>query len=216
MRTKTRYKVPITAAVIGTLLLLPAAASAQKDAGKAVITAGAGYSILGMSASFVSNTNDSTNNDHFTSNPYVVASADIGLAKIFSLGPSYGRQSMIYYYDGYSPSRNAHIRFTDKFIRNNFGLRALFHFGKKESVDMYAGVRLGYTVWNVSTTNDNVNYEPKYGGVPWAVRVNLKNTHYTAQAIFGVRYFFNDYIGINGEVSIGPPGVFMFGLNLKF
>jgi hypothetical protein len=109
-----------------------------------------------------------------------------------------------------------HISVFRIFIRNNFALRALFHFGKNESVDMYAGVRLGYTVWNVSSTNDNVNYEPKYGSVPWAVRVNLKNTHYTAQAIFGVRYFFNDYFGINGEVSIGPPGVFMFGLNLKF
>lgn len=188
---------------------------AQNEAGKSVITLGAGYSILGMSASFKANTDDSANTDHFTSNPFLTGSYDIGLGKIFSLGLSYSHQSFRYYYDGYSPSRAENVRYTDKFTRTNYGLRALFHFGKKESTDVYAGVRLGYTVWGTSTNNENIGHKPQ-DIVPWALRVNYKNTHYTGQAIFGLRYFFNDHIGINGEISVGPPGLFMLGLNGRF
>lgn len=215
MKSKLKIKVPAAGLVAGALCFAPARMQAQKTPGQTVITAGAGYSLLGMNASFISNTNDSTNNDHVTSNPFLEGSVDIGVARIFSLGPSYSRQSVLYYYDGYSPSRHAHVRMRDKFVRNNYALRALFHFGKKESLDMYAGVRLGYTVWNLSTTNDNAGYEPENGGVPWAVRVNLKNTHYTAQALYGFRYFFNSFIGINAEVGIGPPGIAMLGLNIR-
>ncbi|MGQ0828543.1 MAG: hypothetical protein ACT4ON_09130 [Bacteroidota bacterium] len=207
--------------MMGLLTSAPNSLIAQKKLGESVITVGAGYSILGIASSInVNNDTNSLLHDNFVANPFLVGSYDIGLAEIVSLGLSYSYQSFRYTYDGYSRSRNnAKVRFTDKFTRTNYGLRLLFHFGKKETVDMYSGIRLGYTVWGISTDNDQYSdYKPEdaKGAVPWALRVNIKNTHYTGQAIFGIRYFFTKNLGFNWEIGIGPPGLFMLGLNLKF
>jgi hypothetical protein len=217
MSIKRTLIIPVTAIAMGCAFLHPMEAIAQKEAGKVVITGGAGVSLIGLASSFTINTDG--DNDHFRANPFLTGSVDVGVAKIFSLGLSYSNQYMIYTYHGDKATGKEAVWYSDKFVRNHYGLRALFHFGKKEKVDMYAGARLGISVWNISTTNNQYSdYQPEdaKGGVPWALRVNLKNTHYTAQAIYGFRYFFNEHIGINFEIGIGPPGLLMFGLNGKF
>ncbi|MBL7884477.1 MAG: hypothetical protein JNL69_10445 [Bacteroidia bacterium] len=191
-------------------------AYSQKKLGESTITVGGGISLIGTASSITANGN--SRNDEFRSIPFLVASYDVGLSELLSLGASYSRQEYRYYYDYYDVQYSLFInRETDRYVRENYGLRVLFHFGKKETLDMYAGVRLGLTVWNINSTNPNNEYKPENNSdTPWSLRVNVKNTHYTAQALYGFRYYFSKNVGLNFEVGIGPPGLIMLGLNIRY
>ncbi|NJO69913.1 MAG: hypothetical protein HC830_12085 [Bacteroidetes bacterium] len=45
-----------------------------------------------------------------------------------------------------------------KINRLNVAARALFHYGNSGKIDMYSGLRLGYTNWGVSTNSKDPDY----------------------------------------------------------
>ncbi|MGZ4034423.1 MAG: hypothetical protein ACXVPU_18125 [Bacteroidia bacterium] len=191
----------------------------QKKLGETVISGDVGISPMGTFASIGANSNAS--DDVFRAGPVYLGNIDIGITKLMSIGPSFSYQSFRYSYDH---STNAgYIRCTDITTRNTYGGRLLFHFGKsdKESIDFYAGVRVAYKDWGLSSNNPDPTYATTNTyeeNQPFAIRVPLKASHdfhFTAQAIYGFRYYFSKYAGFNFEVSIGGPVFFSVGLQAK-
>ncbi|MGQ0828541.1 MAG: hypothetical protein ACT4ON_09120 [Bacteroidota bacterium] len=198
------------------ILLNPTTVTAQKKPGESVITAGAGLSMIGIASSIVVN---NLVDEELKVSPTFSGHYDIGLTDFFSLGvaATYQRFKLSYTQDVYNSSGFERVgHYQDKLIRTNYGVRAMFHFAKNEKIDMYAGPRIGYTIWKKSTSNPDTTYIIENNN-PWALRLSTaSNIGYTAQALFGMRFFFNEYVGINYEVSIGAPTFLTVGINGKF
>ncbi|MGQ0828542.1 MAG: hypothetical protein ACT4ON_09125 [Bacteroidota bacterium] len=190
---------------------------AQKKLGESVITAGAGLSMIGVSSSMVVNGGQGTH--ELKVSPAFSGHYDVGLATFFSLGFAATHQTfkLYYHYNVYNAAGESVTEYyVDKLARTNYGLRAMFHFGENEKIDMYAGPRIGYTIWNISTNNPDTAFVVE-NNQNWALRTSVKsNVGYTVQALFGMRFFFNKYVGINYEVSIGAPTFLTVGINGKF
>jgi hypothetical protein len=199
-------------------VMIPKDSFSQRRLGQTVITANAGISPMAIISSMGANANVS--NDVFRSTPVYIAHMDIGITKVISIGPSMSYQSFRYYYD--QSTNYGVIRSRDITTRANYGGRLLFHFGKKEreNFDVYAGVRVGCSVWNLSTTNPSSSYliDDYERNQPWGIRVPLKardEYRFSVQALYGFRYYFSKFLGINFEFSIGSPVLFSVGLNAK-
>lgn len=168
---------------------------AQNETYKSTICVNGGFSLVGT---IISAANGET-----TSVPAIQVTYDRGISNWFSLGGAVSYQSMkIDYTDvdfgNYKTSLN----------RLNFALRALFHYANSGKVDLYSGLRLGYTNWNVSSTSTDPDYDPEsvFKGGGFAPQVIL----------FGFRGYFTDHIGLNSELTVGAPHYFSIGLNYRF
>jgi len=183
-------------------------AKAQKNQNELVISAGAGYSV-GVSIvklAINSSLNASGLNDaKFI--PPLVGNIDYGVADNFSLGFSYT-------HTGFSSVESATVNDTlyraDVGLRRaNIALRPLFHFGPDETVDIYFGGRLGYSLWKGS-------YEIRdtYGNNR-ADDVNIPSL-FNFGIVFGVRKYFNENIGVNFDINFGNgPYLLAGGLAYK-
>lgn len=176
-------------------LFLSHSIQAQNDTYKSTICVNGGFSLVGTIISAVDGKTSSV--------PAIQVTYDYGLNKWFSLGGAASYQSMkINYtdldYGSYTTSLN----------RLNVALRALFHYANSGKVDLYSGLRLGYTNWNVSTTSTDPDYDPNsvFNGGGFAPQVIL----------FGFRGYFSEHIGLNSELTIGAPHYFSVGLNYRF
>jgi hypothetical protein len=136
----------------------------------------------------------------------LIANYDYGIASKFSLGAAFSYQQMTLEYKDTDTSNNQTFNYKDKLSRTNVGLRPLFHFGENENLDTYFGFRLSMTFWDHSSNN------PRVTGSSTDIWNSGKLRF---QALFGARYFFNDFLGFNGEVAIGPPYYAAMGLNLR-
>ncbi|MCD6557194.1 MAG: hypothetical protein J7K64_08385 [Bacteroidales bacterium] len=97
--------------------------------------------------------------------------------------------------------------------RMNFALRALFHYGNSDKLDMYSGIRLGMTNWgfDYDVPTDDPTLEALQGSN------SLTGFHFSPQLVaFGVRGYFTDNIGANLEFAIGSPYYMMGGVNYRF
>jgi hypothetical protein len=177
--------------------------SAQKYAGQLNVTAGASFSMTGLLFTTLNNSIGNNTTVNTTSLPGLNGMLDYGISDRFSVGAAY-------YYQSWSgdwsevDSNGVNQNFDYSIKRQNVGLRALFHFGDNENLDTYAGARFGYSFWSTKTNSTG----------------NLDFGRFTSrlwpQAIFGMRYFFSDFIGVNAEFAVGPPYYMMFGLNARF
>lgn len=204
--------------IIALLTMIPSISFSQKKGGQIVISADAGISPMGVFASMGANSN--ANTDVFRASPVYLGNIDVGITKLISVGVSSSYQSFRYYYD--HSTNMGLIRCKDVTTRASYGGRLLFHFAKedKEKIDAYAGVRVGYADWNLSTTNPSVDYTVKdyEDNQPWGLRLPLSERHdfhFTAQVLYGFRYNFSKFAGMNFEVSIGGPVFFAVGLQTK-
>ena len=107
---------------------------------------------------------------------------------------------------------NASISYNDSANLNQYtlGIRKYrilgkmnYHFATTESIDPYftIGAGLKKTTFYDNGTNNN---EFSFNLVPVAIRFGV-----------GVRYFFNDFIGLNAEVGLGGP-LMQVGVSVKF
>lgn len=132
---------------------------------------------------------------------------DYGIAESFSIGAAFSYQSWTFGYNEYTKDSVTYKGdFKDRASRINFGIRPLFHFGSNENLDTYVGARLSFTQWSYISDSQNDKSESDiFGANPIKF-----------QALFGMRYFANDFIGFNMEFAVGPTYFAMFGLNLRF
>jgi hypothetical protein len=187
---------------------------AQKKKGQSTVTVGVGESIAGAIVSTYEkavvaaiNVFDPSINAKSTSIPAIFGSYDYSLTDIFSLGLAGSYQSWKVSIPAYNDGTTAYGASSLNITRTNFALRPLFHFGKNEDLDMYAGLRLGYTMWSTKITSTD----------PIVIGTGFGHGNAIAPAaLFGLRYFFTKNIGANFEISLGAPYAVALGVNARF
>ncbi len=182
---------------------------AQGDHSNA-LTVNAGFSLVGNIFSLPDATGAGDIGSYST--PAFQIGYDHFMIDWFSLGAAVSFQQMGIKYESYVDTDGTIVDGELKIIRMNFAARALFHYVNRDRLDLFSGLRLGFTNWNISedfTTNDG-SYD--YGDV-----FNFSGTNFSPQVIlFGVRGYFTDNFGANMELCAGAPYYFSLGLNYKF
>lgn len=204
----------LIAALFLNAVLFPGKIFAQKEQGQSVVSAGVGYSLVGIIFSTLKNAVNTapTSKVSSTSIPVIAVGYDYGISDKFSIGGAYTYQDLKIKYDSYQDTTTGQIFYGDyynKLSRQNFGVRMLFHFSNNESLDLYSGLRLGYSMWSHQTNNPSMKSGNSLDDAFFRNRI-------WPQAIFGMRYFFGDMLGINTEFAIGPTYFIMVGAALRF
>jgi len=95
--------------------------------------------------------------------------------------------------------------------RFNYALRALFHYGKFKRIDMYSGLRIGFTHWTISTSG---SLDPYFNVT--SILVYSGYAVFAPQIIlYGIRFYITDHIGLNTELCFGSPYYWSYGLNYR-
>lgn len=194
-------------------LAKPEQAAAQKYQGQAVVTGGAGYSVTGILLGFISDGLDATGTINSTKTPVIIGGLDYGLSDRFSLGAVYTYQGVTVKYNTYETTDvNGNIitvsgDFKDRLTRQSIGIRPLFHFGDNDDLDMYAGARFSYVFWNYNSDRTDVNVNDLF---------KLFGSPIKPQALFGMRYFVTENVGLGTEFAIGATYFISVGLHARF
>ncbi|MGL4597523.1 MAG: outer membrane beta-barrel protein [Bacteroidia bacterium] len=196
----------VAAVLVATGIFAPNA-SAQKYQGQMNITAGGAFSLTGLVGTAVTSAVN-TANGRASATPGLAGMFDYGVSDRFSIGAAYNFQQFTVKFSSYVNDNGNTVNGDFKYsvTRQNIGLRALFHFGDNDDLDTYAGARFGYTLWNTNTNAPGLSLGDE----------KFFRSRLWPQALFGMRYYFTENIGVNAEFAIGPPYYMMFGLNFRF
>lgn len=183
---------------------------AQKYKGEVVISPQAGFSLVGsvVRISFKVSDYDITGLKTRVT-PGLTGNIDVGLTDRISLGAAYFVQYAKAEWSAYTDSvADTTYRGDFKFgaLRTNYGFRMLLHFGSNDAIDPYFGFRFGYGQWKFSGSTTAVElYDKRYF-----------KKGFTIQAVFGARYYFLPFLGVNAEVAFGYPYFLTTGISFKF
>ncbi len=209
-----KLSIVLLSAALCFAMLKPQAAMAQKEKGQSVVTVGAGASLVGILFKAITTpVNSSGGSAKFSSTPAILAMYDFGVTDRFSIGAAFSYQSFTGTFTDWAYDNSlggvSVATFKDRVTRLNYAVRPLFHLGNNDDMDMYIGPRIGMTQWTFSSNNPDPYYDSGdfYDGFTSRIRV---------QVLYGIRYFFNEHIGLNGEIAIGTPYYMMGGINFKF
>ena len=200
--------------LVGFSTFAPQYANAQKIKGQTVVTAGAGYSLVGALMTLISDGLNTSGTVTSTKTPVIIGGIDYGITDHFSLGAVYTYQGVSANYNSYTDYDTLGYpvtiqgSFTDRITRQSIGVRPLFHFGESENLDLYAGARFSYVWWNyISDTRKDLAQNDIFEGFGSPIK---------PQAIFGMRYNFMPALGFNAEFAIGSTYFMMVGINARF
>lgn len=208
-------------------LLATGALTAQSDAYQNTFTVNAGFSLVGAVVDLL----DGEDLDEFdgeqeelndlqgqftgSSGPAIQVNYDRAIANWFSLGGgvSYQRFNFDINNLGYTNSDDERINidFVNADInRLNISLRALFHYGNKNRMDLYSGFRVGLTAWGTDIQSEDDQFEDDleasgFIGINPAIQI----------IPFALRGYVTENIGLNFETAIGAPHFFSIGLNYR-
>lgn len=202
----------VTACAVAFAVLVPTQAFAQKYRGQTVIGTNGAFSLVGAVVFGAFNITDrAIEGFNARATPGISTSIDVGLTPRFSVGGAYFVQSASAEWTSYTDT--AGNTYTGEYYirlkRENFGLRALFHFGAEDDFDPYFGVRLGMSRWTSEIkieTGSNIDLFDE----------TVFRNRFLPQAIFGVRYFFLPFLGVNTEIAVGFPYYLSLGVNFRF
>lgn len=206
-----RKLLTIAGAAILMAVLTPTQAVAQKYLGQTVVGTNAGFSLVGALLTTTFNAADRVTGLDARVTPGISTSVDVGLAPRFSIGGAYFIQSAHAEWSQYTDTAGiVHTgEYEMRLTRHNIGIRALFHFGDNDDFDPYFGVRIGMARWTYSTNVDGADDLGLFDETVFRNRV-------LPQALFGVRYFFLPFLGVNAEIAIGFPYYLSTGINFRF
>ena len=196
---------------MGAFMLLSATTFSQQEQGQSVVSGGVGYSLIG--AIFSADVSGQTTVENFSS-PVICASYDYGITENFSLGGALGWQRMGQDWSDYTwldiDENGDLVEVTEDFeyrlTRTAIGARALFHYGKKENLDLYSGARVNYVIWDVDATTTDQDWLDGNGQV--------SGVGFQLIAIGG-RAYFNEMLGANFELAFGAPYLLAVGVCAK-
>jgi hypothetical protein len=152
-----------------------------------------------------------------TATPTFGLSYDYGFSKLFSLGISFGYNSLsvssnnLAYIDANGTTRTDGI-FDLNLRRFNIAIRPLFHYGKNPKLDMYSGLRLGISSWSGGLDTNIPELETDEIAASSFLGINPG----VALIPFGLRYYFTDNFGAGFETHIGPPYWGNIQVNYRF
>ena len=199
--------------LVGFSTFAPQYANAQKIKGQTVVTAGAGYSLVGLFMGAISTGLNTIGDVNSTKTPVIIGGLDYGITDHFSLGAVYTYQGVSANYNSYTDYDTLgpvtiQGSFTDRITRQSIGVRPLFHFGESEKLDLYTGARFSYVWWNYkSDGRTDLSSSDIFEGFGSPIK---------PQAIFGMRYNFMPALGFNAEFAIGSTYYMMVGINARF
>lgn len=185
-------------------LLFSNQANAQRAQNEVVITAGLGYSVsMSLIKGAINTGLKAADLNQIKAIPLINGMVDYGVNENFSIGGAYTFHQWDWedqYTDTLGVTTMGHVNVA----RHNVGARGLFHFGSNDNIDMYAGARVGYSLWRIATDGSNSNGES-------ASDFTAPSAVFSAQALFGARAYFNDFIGANVEIGLGTAPYFIAG-----
>ncbi len=148
----------------------------------------------------------------YTSIPTIQVSSEYYFGKVFSLGFAAATQYHNVYISDFeyridTIDYNMDVAFG--FRRNNFGIITHFSYLNKEKINIYSGVRLGFSQYKFSVSNLNNTI---------ISNLNLFDFVWLSGQVtlIGVRAYILDNIGINSELSIGAPYFITLGAQYRF
>ncbi len=167
------------------------------------------------------------------STPALQANFEYKITPKISLGAAYSYQSFSAEYTGWVYKEGIIFDMGIKLKRANYAARVFYHYGNFKKADIYSGVRLGYTIWSLTANvhTPNINASEVVPGVnQYLGYINftlLPGVDYETPKVsfgifapqlvlFGYRYYFNDYIGLNAELTFGAPHFISAGLVVRF
>lgn len=185
-------------------ILFSGNANAQRAQNEVVITAGVGYSLgLSILKTGINASLTTAGLNKMKTVPIINGMVDYGITENFSIGGAYSFHQWNWQ-DQYTDSVGVTTIGNVNVARHNVGARGLFHFGSNDNVDMYAGARIGYSLWRLKADAANTEGES-------ASEFAAPSGIFTAQALFGARAYFNEFIGANVEVGVGTAPYFVAG-----
>ena len=199
-------------AVLAGIMLAGAAThcSAQKYKGEVVINTNSALSLVGATMRIALRVADYKIEGLDTKvSPALSGTIDVGVTDRISVGIGYFYQSAQASWTRFTNPLNDSVYYGDfsfSAYRNNYGARVLLHLGNNDKVDPYFGFRFGYGMWKFSGGVNDIDIIDKR---------KFKNI-FTLQAVFGFRYYFLPFLGVNSELAFGFPYFLSAGLSWKF
>ncbi len=146
--------------------------------------------------------------------PAIQINYDYAVAKWFSIGGGVSFQSLGFdvsdfaYTNDETNERTTASAISADINRFNVAVRALFHYGNSNRVDMYSGFRIGATRYGlkVETTNQSIKDDLGTGFMLPSVQI----------IPFALRGYVTENIGISFETAILGPHALALGLNYRF
>lgn len=137
--------------------------------------------------------------------PVFMISYDKRLERRFSIGAAFSYQ---HFNLSSSDTAGAFTVETANVNRIHFNVRSLIHYGKKDKVDMYSGIKLGYFMQTVQDRTGT----PYYNAMQ-----NMAFNRVTLGLVpFGIRWFVHEDFGISFETSLGRATAFQLGANYRW
>ncbi len=203
------------------LLSISTLVHAQEDnfSPRHTLTAQYGYGWFGLLNNHqgdIEISNDRTGNTqlytaNFDGSAATTIAYDYRFGRIFSLGGAVGFQSIDI--NGFRDSEtNESISGAIDINRIFLSGRTLFHYGKNPKWDLYSGVRVGATLWNVDSSVDQDDFTLGTGvsfGSGTAVIPHL------VPIPFGFKYYPDDRIMLGAELAVGSPHVIAFQVGVR-
>jgi hypothetical protein len=185
--------------------------SAQNGDYKQNIYAGAGFSLVG--GLFDALGSDTSGAFTTSSLPAIQFNYDYALTPKISVGAAFSYQAFgfdVMDYTFVDASQNSVTEdFSANLRRTNLALRIMFHYGNSEKLDMYSGVRLGMTGWNISSESTTGAASDFFDG-------SYNGWGFAPQVIpFGLRFYVTNNIGLSLESAIGAPHFLSIGANYR-
>lgn len=201
----------LTCAIALVFALAPSnSLSAQNGDYKQNIYVGAGFSLAGALFSALDAAGGGSDN---TSLPAIQLNYDYALTPKVSAGIAFSYQGFGFDVSDYlfvdADGNLITESFSADLARTNIAARVLFHYGKNEKLDMYSGVRVGMTNWNLSTESTSGAASDFFGDTfnGWSFAPQL--------VAFGLRYYVTDNIGLSFESTVGAPHFLSVGANYR-
>jgi len=137
---------------------------------------------------------------------------DYRFGRVFSLGGAVGFQSIDI--NGFRNSEtNESISGAIDINRIFLSGRTLFHYGKNPKWDLYSGVRVGATVWNVNSTVDQDDFTL---GTGFNFSRGTAVLPHVVPIPFGFKYYPDDRVMIGAELAAGSPHFIAFQAGFRF
>ncbi|MFK8057543.1 MAG: hypothetical protein AB8F78_15565 [Saprospiraceae bacterium] len=147
----------------------------------------------------------------FKGSPAASVSYDYRFGRVFSLGAGIGFQSLNLT-NLKDVTGGEDIAGKISINRVFLSARTLFHYGKNPKWDLYSGVRVGGTVWNVKSTVDQDEFSFNDGATLSSGSVVFPNL---VPIPFGVKYYPNEHLMVGAELATGSPHVIALQVGIR-
>ncbi len=202
------------------ILFITITLNAQSEDYKLVVGVHAGYSLTGSVVKALAEGGGLNSDVNATTIPALQLSVDYGISKIVSLGIAYSFQRVSIDATDFSYTDvNGNFRtetFKTSFNRSQIAIRALFHYGNVDDLDMYSGIRIGALTRGFKDF-EGTDADDLDENIFEDTSSVLSGTRFSGSiTAFGLRYYFAENFGAGFEVNLGAPYIINIGVSGRF